>query len=73
LQISIKEKLAADYDINVDSRIHFFVSSQKQVYVTSPLFSNLHEKIYSEKTGVPIFKWNNNKELRPVHGLGNCL
>jgi NOL1/NOP2/fmu family ribosome biogenesis protein len=22
---------------------------------------------------VPIFKWNNNKELRPVHGLGNCL
>lgn len=73
LQEKITEILFNDYNIELPKDQYFFVSTQKQVYVTTKDYLLLHNKIHIEKAGVPIFKWNNNKELRPLHGLWNIL
>ncbi len=73
LQEKIIEILFNDYNILLPENEYFFVSTQKQVYITTKNYLLLHDKIHIEKVWVPIFKWNNNKELRPLHGLGNIL
>ncbi len=72
LQEKISKVLLNDYGIDIDPTKYFFISSQKQIYLTSPLYLQLHGKIRTEKTWVPIFKWNKD-ELIPLHWLGNCL
>lgn len=64
--------LKQDYGIDINPNEYFFISSQKQIYLTSPLYLQLHGNIRTEKTWVPIFKWNKD-ELIPLHWLGNCL
>ncbi len=72
----LQEKMAAlllkDYWIHIDQTQYYFISSQKQVYLTAPQYLQIHGKIRTEKTWVPIFKWNKD-ELIPLHWLGNCL
>lgn len=72
LQQKISTILLKDYGIKVDPTEYFFISSQKQVYLTTPQYLQLHWKIRTEKTWVPIFK-RNKDELIPLHWLGNCL
>ena len=72
LQEKISNILLHDYWIVIDASEYLFISSQKQIYLTSPLYLQLHGKIRTEKTWVPIFKWNKD-ELIPLHWLGNCL
>lgn len=69
----VADILLTDFGIVVDTKKHFFVSSQKQIYLTTPLFPDIHDKLDVAKTGIPIFKWNNDKDVRPLHGLGNTL
>lgn len=73
LQKMIAEDLLENYGIVIDPSEHFFISSQKQVYLTTPLYNTLHNVIFTEKSWVPIYKWDNNKKLIPLHGLWNCL
>ncbi len=72
LQERISTILNSTYGITINPHEHFFVWSQKQIYLTHPLYKNVHSAIYSEKTGIPIFKVDG-KELRPLHWLWNCL
>ena len=72
LQEKVRTMITEDYAIELDED-YFFVSTQKQVYLTSKAYKTLHDKMHVAKIWVPIFKWNNNKELRPLHWLGNIL
>lgn len=65
--------LADDFGITVDPDKHFFASTNKQVYLLTPLYKELEEILYVEKSGVPIFKRHNPTNLHPVHGLGVTL
>jgi|GEM_PF-5055695 len=65
--------LLDEYGIVVDPTQHYFASTNKQVYLLSPAYKQLHPLVYVEKTGVPIYKRHNDTELHPLHGLGALL
>lgn len=67
LQKQIAKLLFEDFGIEIDPAKHFFASTQKQVYLISPEYKNLHPLLYVAKTGVPILKWHNDTELHPLH------
>jgi 16S rRNA C967 or C1407 C5-methylase (RsmB/RsmF family) len=73
LQEKIREQLLHDYGIIIDTDKYLFVSSPKQIYLTDRRYMNIHEAFPMEKAGVPVFKWDNNNNLRPLHWLWNCL
>ncbi len=50
LQIEIAKQLANDYGIVVDPAKHFFIGTNKQVYLTTPAYKKLHDLLYVEKT-----------------------
>lgn len=72
LQEKVSELLLHDYWIKIDPKKYLFISSQKQIYLTTPQYLKIHWKIFTEKTWVPVFK-RNKEELIPLHGLWNCL
>lgn len=73
LQQKVSQLLYDDFGITIDQEKYFFVSSQKKVYVTSPAYTKLHNIIFTEKTGIPIYKINNNWQRSPLHWLWQCL
>lgn len=73
LQTKIWALLYDEYGITIDPEKHFFVSTDKQIYLTSPAYKAFHPILYVEKTWIPIFKRHNESELHPLHGLGNCV
>jgi 16S rRNA (cytosine1407-C5)-methyltransferase len=72
LQNKIADILLRDYWIHIDPSVYFFISSQKQIYLTTPQYKDIHWKIFTEKTWVPIFKIDKDN-LIPLHWLWNCL
>lgn len=73
LQDKVSTLLNQDFGISINPLDHLFVSSQKKIFLTHPDYKKIHDKIYIEKTWIPIYKINNNWERSPLHGLGQCL
>lgn len=69
LQKQMSKILDDEYGITIDPQKHFFAATNKQVYLISPQYAQLKDSLYVEKVGVPIFKYHNQTELHPTHGL----
>ncbi len=73
LQEKMHHMIWEDYGIDLIGTDYFFASTPKQIYITTKTYATLHSKMHIAKIWVPVFKWNNNKELRPLHGLWTIL
>ena len=69
----MKTLLTEEYGIQLPDGKYSFASTNKQVYLISPLYNHIKDHIFVEKIGVPIYRRHNDTELHPLHGLGNML
>lgn len=72
LQTTIAQLLKGDYGIAIDTKKHFFVGTESQIYLTTPEYKKLHANLYTKKIGIPVFKKDKNI-LIPLHGLWHAL
>ncbi len=72
LQEKISKFLLDEYGIVIDKEKFLFVSSPKQIYLTDIRYTKIHNTFPIAKVWVPILK-RDKTDLRPLHGLWNCL
>ena len=69
-----------DFGITIDPAQHLFVATKNKVYLTSPEYLKIHETIYVQKTGIPLYEIGacpgssgKRGNYKPRHEIGNIL
>lgn len=73
LQKEISELLYTDFGITIDPTQHLFLATKNKIYLTSPVYMKIHDTIYVQKTGIPLYEIGEHGNYKPRHEIGNIL
>jgi 16S rRNA (cytosine1407-C5)-methyltransferase len=70
VQKQVRQYMEQNFWLTIDTDKYLFVRTPKNVYVTSPIFRQLHGMMAFDRVGISILKWSWPHEWRPEHWFG---